>query len=111
MRREPRIKSKDLLPKIEPLPGSVCAQMKRCGRSNCRCLKGQLHGPYFYQFWRQGRKLRKKYVKKADFERVFKGCEARKENQREMRNLIKEINQAGKPILRMIREALREYKI
>jgi len=83
----------------------------RCGRSNCKCVKGELHGPYYVQFWREGRKQRKKYVKKTDFQRVFKGCEARKENQRQMRELIKGINNSGNTILRMIREALREWKI
>ena len=39
------------------LPGVVCPQWVRCGRPNCRCSKGQPHGPYFYRFWREGGKL------------------------------------------------------
>lgn len=109
--RGPRHKPENLSHKIEPLQGSVSVQYVRCGRSNCKCAKGQLHGPYYVRFWREFGGRRRKYVKKGDLDRILKGCEARKENQREMRNLVKEINQAGKPILRMIREMLREYKI
>jgi hypothetical protein len=34
------------LPKIEPLPGSLHFEWRRCGRSNCRCASGRLHGHY-----------------------------------------------------------------
>ena len=53
------------LPKIE-VRGAICAQWVRCGKPNCRCAKGQLHGPYYYRFWREGGKLRRAYVRKAD---------------------------------------------
>ncbi len=55
-----------MLPKIEP--GSICPQFVRCGRKNCHCASGELHGPYFYRFWREDGRLRKKYVKQADAE-------------------------------------------
>ncbi|MEA3198629.1 MAG: hypothetical protein QOE90_57 [Thermoplasmata archaeon] len=37
----------------------------RCGKTNCRCRAGQLHGPYTYKYWREGGRLRKAYVGKA----------------------------------------------
>ena len=40
--------------------------MVRCGRSGCRCASGKLHGPFYYIFWREGGRLRKRYVKQAD---------------------------------------------
>lgn len=42
--------------------GAICAQWKRCGRPNCRCASGQLHGPYYYRFYREGGRLRKEYL-------------------------------------------------
>jgi uncharacterized coiled-coil DUF342 family protein len=33
---------------LQPLSGSLRRRMIRCGKKNCRCRKGQLHGPYHY---------------------------------------------------------------
>jgi hypothetical protein len=60
------------------LAGSVCAQSVKCGRPNCRCARGQLHGPYYYRFFRERGKLRKRYVRKAEVEEVRTRCQARR---------------------------------
>jgi hypothetical protein len=69
-----KIKSSQKLPK--KLPSAVCAQFVRCGKPTCRCALGRPHGPYFYCFWREGRKLKKAYIKKADVDRVRNLCQA-----------------------------------
>jgi uncharacterized coiled-coil DUF342 family protein len=33
---------------LQPLPGSLRRRLIRCGKCNCRCRQGQLHGPYYY---------------------------------------------------------------
>ena len=33
---------------LRPLPGSLRRRMIKCGKENCRCRKGELHGPYCY---------------------------------------------------------------
>jgi uncharacterized coiled-coil DUF342 family protein len=33
---------------LKPLSGSLRRRMIKCGKKNCRCRKGQLHGPYNY---------------------------------------------------------------
>ncbi|HEX7514114.1 MAG TPA: DUF6788 family protein [archaeon] len=33
---------------LQPLPGSLRRRMIKCGKKNCRCRKGRLHGPYCY---------------------------------------------------------------
>ncbi len=71
-----QVSSAKPLPKM--LPGSVCVQWVRCGRPNCRCAKGRLHGPYHYHFWREGGKLRKQYVKPEAVEDMRERCEARR---------------------------------
>jgi Family of unknown function (DUF6788) len=68
----PENKSDKMLPKN--LPASVCAQYVRCGKRGCRCGRGELHGPYHYCFWREGGRLRKAYIKKADVEQVRNTC-------------------------------------
>ena len=68
-----------MLPKAIPdkLPGSVQPQYVRCGNPDCRCVRGELHGPYWYRFWRdETGRLRKEYVRLADLEKVRAACAA-----------------------------------
>jgi hypothetical protein len=69
------------LPKT--LPGVVCVQRVRCGKPTCRCSRGKGHIAY-YRFWREGGKLRKAYVKKADLADVRARCRARQEERRRL---------------------------
>ena len=84
-RVSPRIKLENSLPKIEPLRGAVCKQMKRCGKPNCKCAKGELHGPYYYRFFYRGGRQRKKYVKKGELSATFASCLAYKRDRQETR--------------------------
>jgi hypothetical protein len=34
----------------------------RCGKANCKCATGDLHGPYWYAYWTEKGRLRSKYV-------------------------------------------------
>jgi hypothetical protein len=70
------------LPKT--LPGVVCRQWVRCGRPNCRCARGGLHGPFYYRFWRVAGRLRKAYVRRTDLDRVRSQCLARQQFQRDI---------------------------
>lgn len=40
-------------------------------------MRGPLHGPYHYLFWREGRSLKKLYVRRADVGRARELCERR----------------------------------
>jgi hypothetical protein len=75
-----RTKTKNLLPKT--LPGAVCAQMIRCGKTSCKCARGELHGPYFYHFARVDHTVVKRYVRKADVDRSRAACGAHREVER-----------------------------
>jgi hypothetical protein len=44
------------------MAGSLHLEFKRCGRPQCRCQRGFLHGPYVYRHWREGCRQRKEYV-------------------------------------------------
>ena len=70
------------LPKM--LAGAVCRQWVKCGKSNCRCAHGQPHGPYHYRFFRQGGKLRKRYVNPANVNKVRAQCETRRQHRRQL---------------------------
>ncbi len=69
-----KTKTAEMLPKN--LPAALCPQYVRCGKSGCKCANGELHGPYFYCFWREDGRLRKAYVRKSDVERVRDLCQA-----------------------------------
>ncbi len=38
----------------------------RCGKAGCKCAgkDGELHGPYWYAYWRDNGKLKSRYVSK-----------------------------------------------
>jgi len=59
-----RNKAGNSLPKI--VIGAVCAQWKRCGKPNCKCARGELHGAYYYLFWQEGGRQRKAYIRRED---------------------------------------------
>ena len=80
-----------MLPKEIPdkLPGTVQRQYVRCGKPNCKCARGELHGPLYYRYWRDedGRQHRE-YVRKADLEATRAACAAWRAQQRAVRALL-----------------------
>lgn len=54
------------------LPGVVCVQY---------VTRGAKRHEYHARFWREGGKLRKQYIRKADVERVRAACAARQERE------------------------------
>ncbi|MDD1721222.1 MAG: hypothetical protein LUP95_04480 [Euryarchaeota archaeon] len=57
---------------LRPLCGSLRRRSIRCGKDNCQCKRGRLHGPYHYF---EPSKFRGKwqYVSKDDLESVERG--------------------------------------
>jgi|SRR5215213_872168 len=39
-------------------------QSIRCGKENCKCARGKLHGPYWYSYERVEGRIKSKYVGK-----------------------------------------------
>jgi hypothetical protein len=85
-----------------PYRFSVCAQYVKCGKPNCKCASGRLHGPYFAIFWKEDGRIRKRYVRLADVEQM-------RELSEQPRLLLREI--AGdNALLRELRALVREYE-
>jgi hypothetical protein len=82
-----RTKQPNPLPKTAP--GAVCAQMVRCGKSGCKCVRGELHGPYFYHFVRVDGVLVKRYIKAKDVAEMRAACEARQRQDKRQRLMLK----------------------
>ncbi|MCA1565740.1 MAG: hypothetical protein LC803_08910 [Acidobacteria bacterium] len=36
----------------------------RCGKKGCKCAEGNLHGPYWYAYWKEKGKSRSQYIGK-----------------------------------------------
>ena len=72
--------TQDLLPKI--LNGTVHTQFVKCGKSNCKCASGELHGAYYYHFVRVDGRLRKRYLKPSEVEEAQQACAARQESRK-----------------------------
>ncbi len=101
-----KTKKSNLQPKIlsEMQPGYVRAEMVKCGKLNCKCARGKLHGPYFYHFtWCQGQRS-KWYVKRADVAQIRAACQAYRDLQAELREGRRNYSlllQQAKAILRL----------
>lgn len=93
--------SAETLPKIK---GAVCAQW--------RVYKGKRLGPYYFLYWREGGKLRKRYVRPADLAATVAACAAHRDEMREERRSreevlrwIRKFNRADREIERLLKLA------
>jgi hypothetical protein len=39
-------------------------ELVRCGKKDCKCAEGQLHGPYWYAYWMEGGRTKSQYIGK-----------------------------------------------
>jgi hypothetical protein len=76
-------------PKIsdnEVLNGSVHATFARCGKPNCKCARGERHGPYYHRYRRVGDRILKEYIPLAKVKDVESACVRYKLRQAEIRS-------------------------
>jgi uncharacterized coiled-coil DUF342 family protein len=66
---------------LQPLSGSLRRRMIRCGKKNCRCRKGQLHGPYNY-FVPSKCRGKWQYITEEDIKEVEQGVADWKKQQK-----------------------------
>ena len=83
---------------------AVCVKWKRCGKPGCHCARGELHGPYHYVSFRQGGRLRKRYVRQADVATVQAQAQRRRERARRAREQRVAWRQQWRALLAGIRE-------
>ncbi len=85
------------------LPGWVCKQYVRRGKKLC--------GPYWYRLWREGGRLRKRYVRPESAEAVKALCAEWQAAMRGVRARRKVVRFALSAIREMAREvrSLRQY--
>jgi hypothetical protein len=64
---------------------ALVAYRVRCGKQNCRCTGGALHGPYWFLRWREGGRQLRRYVKRDELEAVRAVIEQRQAQERAAR--------------------------
>ena len=91
----------EALPKI----AWVCEQWVTCGRPTCRCARGTRHGPYAYLFWREGGRLRKRYLPAAAAPAVRAALGAVKEQRSRTRAQARAALDQWRRLVTVVREA------
>jgi len=52
------------------IAGTPVEKYKACNKGNCRCTRGELHGPTYYVSWKEGKKTKMVYVRQLLWPRV-----------------------------------------
>lgn len=100
-----KTKFRKILPKTiyQISNGGVYLQAVRCGKSNCRCARGERHTAYYF-FTRVDGKLTKTYIRKAELEDFLQIANAAAADRKEERRLNRETNELIKRFRRSMRE-------
>ena len=60
--------------------GHLKSEYIRCGKQSCKCLKGALHGPYWYIYQKEGGCLLKTYIGQIVSPQLRQGIKNRTDN-------------------------------
>ena len=97
-----KTKSEKMLPKTaaEITNGGIYNQPRKCGKSNCKCVRGNLHSAYYF-FTRVNNQLTKTYIRKAEMENIKRlviEATARRKQSRQVKktnfHLLRELRQS-----------------
>ncbi len=76
----------------------------RCGKSTCRCARGEGHGPYWFLYWREGTVQRRRYVPAAEVAAVRTVVEARRVTEQAERLVLGQSLETWRGMRRWLRE-------
>jgi hypothetical protein len=60
----PTVTRRELVERRQVAQVTYRLERVRCGKVNCRCSGGELHGPYWYAYWTEGGRIRSRYLGK-----------------------------------------------
>ena len=60
----------DYLSRKKLIAGTPVEKYKRCNKGNCKCTRGELHGPTYYISRKEGKKTKMVYIRQALWPRV-----------------------------------------
>ncbi len=77
---------------VQPLPGTLLREFKRCGKARCHCAAGEQHVRY-RRYWRENGTTRHEYVPRSDAPAVAAACARYKEtrmSRRAMQRMLRD---------------------
>lgn len=80
------------------LSGSVVKKYKACGKGDCKCTRGELHGPFYYLTYKEEGKTKMIFLRKIQWEEAIK----LNDNYRRWRKSRAEVSKIGKKILKLL---------
>ena len=86
--------------------GTLVRNYRRCGNPNCRCARGQKHGPHYYLSTRRGGKTKMDYTPKILMNQVKKELG----NYRKFKQLLSELLELNYQTFLKERRELKERK-
>lgn len=104
---EMKTKTAKVLPKTaaEITNGGLYLQRVRCGKTNCKCARGEKHSAFYFYTRRNG-KLIKTYVRKSDMEAFSELVKAAKVARAERR----QSSRLSVQLIKRLRESVREFE-
>lgn len=98
-------KTEKMLPKTSLMisNGGVYLQRVRCGKSNCKCARGETHEAHYF-FSRVNGKLTKTHICKAELEQFIEIVNEAKIYRETARQVIKEANESIRRVCSHLRE-------
>jgi hypothetical protein len=76
-------KTKNQESAIKMLPGFVARVRVRCGKTNCKCARGERHIAFYHVTYADGLRSRR-YIRKAEVPQVKRACQAHRKLQAEL---------------------------
>ena len=73
------------------LKGSLNKVYRKCGNPNCRCARGERHGPFYLLTWSEGGKTRSRHVPREKAAQVKEMIA----NYRDAKRLLDELSRAN----------------
>ena len=64
-----------LLHPKDMVSGSIYSAYKKCGNKNCRCARGELHGPFYYLSRKEDGVTKLTFIRRADEDRITSQAE------------------------------------
>ena len=74
-----------LLPMVS---GSLVKQYVTCGKSGCRCARGQKHGPLYYLYWKEQGRSRSLYVPREKVDELRRQVQNYRQFQEKLTELL-----------------------
>ena len=91
---------KKLLKLEKCLPGNLNAAYLICNRGNCKCTRGERHGPAWRLTWKENKKTKIIYIRKKEVKEVESGTNQYKK----AKEILQKISFINLEILKLKRE-------